>query len=112
MSEVLAGSARRFGYTDDIVVLGIEKISEDSAAAALKEVGEILMKAGENALAFEPSKAKVIYFLGPRARSRDLPSIIIGPIDKAPSAEIRWLGVLWIKNKHFSVTSESGQVKE
>lgn len=49
--------------------------------------------AGENAVAFDPSKAVVIYFLGPCARLRDLPSIKKGRIEKAPSVEVRWLGV-------------------
>ncbi|KAI1000257.1 hypothetical protein K3495_g7940 [Podosphaera aphanis] len=49
--------------------------------------------AESDAVIFDPAKAEVLYFLGPRARITDLPPIIIGDSAIQESETVRWLGV-------------------
>ncbi|KAI0995871.1 hypothetical protein K3495_g12310 [Podosphaera aphanis] len=51
-----------------------------AAEAAQREVNTITAWAESNAVAFDPAKAEVLYFLGPRARITDLSPIIIGDV--------------------------------
>ncbi|KAI0997034.1 hypothetical protein K3495_g11150 [Podosphaera aphanis] len=93
MSEVAGGSNWRFGYADDLAVLGIGATANLAAEAAQREVNTITAWAESNAVAFDPAKAEVLYFLGPRARITDLPPIIIRDVAIQESKTVRWLGV-------------------
>lgn len=44
-------------------------------------------------MAFDLTKAEVLYFLGSRARATDLPQITMGDVTIQESETIRWLGV-------------------
>lgn len=93
MAEVASGSNWRFGYADDLAVLGIGATAAEAAEAAQREVDTILAWAEENAVALDPAKADVLYFLGPRARPTDLLPITIGNVAIQESETVRWLGV-------------------
>ena len=89
IAEVVGSSQWRLGYADDVSILGIGKTQEEAAAAAQKEVDEVMDWAGENAVTFDPTKAEAIYFLGTRAKNRDLPRIRVGLDEIQAANEIR-----------------------
>ncbi|POS83188.1 hypothetical protein EPUL_004740, partial [Erysiphe pulchra] len=93
ISEIVARRRWRFGHADDIAVLGIGKSPEEAAAPAQQEVDDILTWARTNAVSFDPTKTEGIYFLGPRAKTCDLPPIKFRNDEIRVMAEIRWLGI-------------------
>ena len=92
MAEVVGGVCK-FGYADDIAILGIESTPNEAALPVQREVDSVLGWASGNAVTFDPDKAKVVYFLGPRARRCELPTIRTGTREIQGSDEIRWFGV-------------------
>lgn len=57
MSEVAGGSNRRFGYKDDLELLGVEATAVEAVEAAQREVDTIMSWTESNAVALDPAKA-------------------------------------------------------
>ena len=93
MAEVVGGSSWRFGYADDVAILGIGSTPTEAAVAVQREVDAVLGWAADNAVSFDPDKAEVVYLVGPRSSGHDLPAIRVDTRDVQGSDNIRWLGV-------------------
>ena len=86
------GSRRcRFGYADDIALLGFGATKAESAAAAQAEVQELAEWAETNAIHFDLDKTDVIQFGGSASEAPS--SVTVGGRAFAPSPQVRWLGV-------------------
>ncbi|KAI1003926.1 hypothetical protein K3495_g4282 [Podosphaera aphanis] len=101
MAELVAGSNWRFGYADDVAILGIGPTPADAAARAQEVVDRVLVWANENAVTFDPTKAEAAYFLGKRSRHTTLPEIRMGNHTIQASEEVRWLGIFLDKSLNF-----------
>ena len=107
MAEPLrSGNPRaRFGYADDIWILGIGPTNVESALAAQREVDSLLGWGKENAVSFDTGKSEVIHF---KCRRQDGPiSILVNDSRIEPAEHIRWLGVhldAKLSFKHHVVT--------
>ncbi|KAI0992193.1 hypothetical protein K3495_g15993, partial [Podosphaera aphanis] len=101
MAELVAGNNRRFGYADDLAILGTGPTLDVATARAQEEVDRVLRWANENAVTFDPTKAEAIYFHCPRSRQTTVPEIRIGDRTITASEEIRWLGIFLDKRLNF-----------
>ena len=81
----------RFGYADDIGLLGVGASKAESAAAAQAEALELVEWAETNAIQFDMTKTEVIQFGG--VASEAPASVSVGGQVFTPSPQIRWLGV-------------------
>ena len=88
MTEVVGGSNWRFGYVDDVAILGIGSNTNEAAVAVQREVDAVLGRAADNAVSFAQDKAEAVYFIGARAKGYELPTIRVGPRDVQASNEI------------------------
>ena len=87
-----SGNARaRLSYAGDIRILGIGQTVLESAAAAQKEVDNLLEWANNNAMSFDPLKSEVVQF--PGRRQEDTIGVKFYGTMIEPANHIRWLGV-------------------
>lgn len=84
-------SISRFGYADDIRILGIGRTITDSADAAQREVDSLLNWARENVVSFDTEKSEVVQFN--RRRHENPVGIQVNGTEIMPAEHIRWLGV-------------------
>lgn len=81
----------RFGYADDIGILGIGRIVAESASKAQQEADSLLDWINSNAVSFDNQKSEVIKIHG--RRREELSSITVNGSVINLAEHIHWLGV-------------------
>lgn len=113
LCELISQSDNRWGYADDVAVLGIGQDLQASTRAAQREVNSILKYGRENKISFAPEKMEAIHFTRNRNRQNPkiklldgliiepvaLPSPAAGNTDAPPA--LRWLGVYFDRKLKF-----------
>lgn len=87
-----SGNVRaRFGYADDIRILGIGRATSESVSDAQREVDNLMDWARNNAVSFDTQKPEVIQFSTRRQQS--LACIQVNGCSIELAEQIRWLGI-------------------
>lgn len=89
----------KFGYADDIEILGIGPTTAEPIAAAQVKVDDLIGWARSNAIAFDTEKSEVVQFLRHYRDAAAGISINGQHIEQAP--HIRWLGVYFYPKLNF-----------
>lgn len=81
----------RFGYADDIGILGVGRTVKESATKAQQEVDSLLEWSRNNGVSFDKQKSEMIQFQG-RRREDPVSTTVYDRVIE-PADHIRWLGI-------------------
>lgn len=84
-------SISRFSYADDIGIIGFGRTVTESAAAAQRELDNLVNWAHENAVLFDEKKSEVVQF--PGRKKEELVGIVVSGNKIEPAQHIHWPGV-------------------
>ncbi|KAG5750339.1 hypothetical protein H9Q70_007000 [Fusarium xylarioides] len=93
-----------FSYADDIAILCAGDTVEETAAAALRSVEEMVCWGAANGVSFDPKKTEVMHFS--QSKLGTTLAIRHGYFKKHPQAAMRWLGIWLDSNLSFRVHAE------